>query len=208
MFLACPRRAHIFTNCSGASGKLRTNVCTEFGNLNVFTITFIKACHEAPRTEKVNLSTATITGFWILSVHDFLGSSSSSSFFSSSSTCASCSSFFGCRVIVLYERIYNQRFWPNVECWIATKMATEDGLVPASEDRLRIQVYGIDSASGFDRASRMYVLGTWHSADAQQAIHFLSQDDILVTNARDKDINLKVVGSLDERIRSHHVLHI
>merc|ERR1712194_982368 len=51
--------------------------------------------------------------------------------------------FLGCTVFILYDRIYNQRFWPNVECWIATKMPTEAGLVPASEERLRIQVNDI-----------------------------------------------------------------
>jgi hypothetical protein len=116
--------------------------------------------------------------------------------------------FLGCTVIVLYERIYNQRFWPNVECWISTKMPTEDGLMPASEERLRMQVYGIESQSGKDDISRAYVLEMWHAADAQQAIHDLAKNDILVTNARDKEVNLKVVGSLDEKIKRHHVLHI
>jgi hypothetical protein len=116
--------------------------------------------------------------------------------------------FLGCTVIVLYERIYNQRFWPNVECWISTKMPTEDGLAPASEDRLRMQVHGINSADGHDKASRMYLLGTWHNADAPEAIQALARNDILVTNARDKEVNLKVVASLDQKIRSHHVMRI
>ena len=102
--------------------------------------------------------------------------------------------FLGCTVIVLYERIYNQRFWPNVECWISTKMPTEDGLVPASEDRLRMKVYGIESTSGRDELSQMYVMGTWHTVNAQQAIEALSKNDILVTNARDKEVNLKAAG--------------
>ncbi|CAK0804709.1 unnamed protein product [Prorocentrum cordatum] len=108
--------------------------------------------------------------------------------------------FLGCTVIVLYERVYNQRFWPNVECWIATEMATENGLVPASEDRLRLKVHGIDSAKHSN--CTFGVLDSWHHTDTQTAIHVLSQKDILVTNARDKEINLKVVGSLDHIIRS------
>ncbi|CAK0893075.1 unnamed protein product [Prorocentrum cordatum] len=111
--------------------------------------------------------------------------------------------FLGCTVIVPYERVYNQRFWPNVECWIATKMVTEDGLVPASEDRLRLKVHGIDSAKGSNCA--FYVLDSWHYADAQKAIHSLSQKDIMVTNASDKEINLKVVASLDGMIRSRYM---
>ncbi|CAK0795826.1 unnamed protein product [Prorocentrum cordatum] len=116
--------------------------------------------------------------------------------------------FLGCKVIVLYERIYNQRFWPNVECWISTKTPTEDGLVPANEDCLRVQVYGIHSASGKDKASRAQVLKFWHSAGTQEAIATLSHDDILVTNAKDKEINLKVVALLDDNIKDHFALHV
>ncbi|CAK0866396.1 unnamed protein product [Prorocentrum cordatum] len=112
--------------------------------------------------------------------------------------------FLGCTVIVLYERVYNQRFWPNVESWIATKMATEDGLVPATEDRLRLKVHGIDSVKGFNCTP--WVLDSWHHADAQLAICILSHKDILVTNAKDKDVNLKVLGSLDHMIKSRHIL--
>jgi hypothetical protein len=109
--------------------------------------------------------------------------------------------FLGCRVIVMYERIYNQRFWPNVECWIATKMPTKDGLVPATDERLRIQVHGIRSARGNDAGSRSFLLSTWHSKSAWDAVTALSKDDILVTNSRDKEVNLKVVASLDVQIR-------
>ncbi|CAK0795829.1 unnamed protein product [Prorocentrum cordatum] len=115
--------------------------------------------------------------------------------------------FLGCRVIVLYERIYNQRFWPNVECWISTKMATEHGLVPASEDRLRVLVYGIYSASGKDAESMAQVLEFWHETDTPEAIATLSHDDILVTNAKDKEINLKVIASLDEQIQHRFAGH-
>jgi len=109
--------------------------------------------------------------------------------------------FLGCRVIIMYERIYNQRFWPNVECWIATKMPTKDGLVPATDDRLRIQVHGIRSANGKDVGSRSFLLAAWHSRSAWDAIATLSKDDILVTNLKDKEVNLKVVASLDSQIR-------
>jgi len=112
--------------------------------------------------------------------------------------------FLGCRVFVMYERIYNQRFWPNVECWIATKMPTKDGLKPATEDRLRIQVHGIRSAKGMDVASRSFLLETWHSASAHDAIEALSHSDILVTNMKDKEVNLRVVASLDMQIRYIH----
>jgi len=116
--------------------------------------------------------------------------------------------FLGCRVIVLYERVYAQRFWPNVECWMATKMATQDGLVPATSDRLRVHVHGLHSRRGKDQLNTADVLGMWHEASAQEAIAALSQDDILVTNAKDKEINLKVVGSLDGMIQRRYTFSV
>jgi len=71
-----------------------------------------------------------------------------------------------------------------------------------------VQVYGIHSASGKDKASRAQVLKFWHSAGTQEAIATLSHDDILVTNAKDKEINLKVVALLDDNIKDHFALHV
>ena len=69
---------------------------------------------------------------------------------------------------------------------MSTKMPTEDGLVPASEDRLRVQVHGIHSASGMDEELQVRLLQDWHKKDAQSAIATLSHEDILVTNAKDR----------------------
>ncbi|CAK0824177.1 unnamed protein product [Prorocentrum cordatum] len=85
-------------------------------------------------------------------------------------------------------------------------MATEDGSVPATEDRPRVKVHGIESTQLFN-STRM-VLDSWHHADAQKAIRTLSQKDILVTNAKDKEINSKVISSLDRMIHSRHTLLI
>jgi len=41
----------------------------------------------------------------------------------------------------------------------------------------------------------------WRKMPTQQAIDTLSKDDILVTNAKDKELNLKVVGELDQTIQ-------
>ena len=69
--------------------------------------------------------------------------------------------YLGCSVFILWERVYNQRFWPLVECWMATKMPTPSGLQPASGQRMRARVHGILSASGDDDVSWQYVDRTW-----------------------------------------------
>ena len=80
--------------------------------------------------------------------------------------------------------------------------------MPASPDRLRVHVHGILSRTGLDETNKADVLGTWHTADAETAIRALSQSDILVTNAKDKEINLKVIGNLDDQIRGHLTMSI
>ena len=81
-------------------------------------------------------------------------------------------------------------------------MPSKEGLVPATEPHLRIRVLGIRSARANDSANRAFLLDTWHSASTLDAIKALSADDILVTNQKDKEINLKVVASLDSQIRN------
>jgi len=73
--------------------------------------------------------------------------------------------------------------------------------MPATDDRLRIQVHGIRSARGMDESSRSFLLSAWHSKSAWDAISALSEEDILVTNLRDKEVNLKVVATLDQQMR-------
>jgi hypothetical protein len=112
--------------------------------------------------------------------------------------------FLGCRVIALYERSYNQRFWPNVECWVATKMVTKKGLVPADKNRQRLEVHGILSQEGLDKECQHHVLDMWHNVGVNRAIRMLAADDILVTNKKDKDVNLKVLAALNGQLKRIH----
>jgi len=110
--------------------------------------------------------------------------------------------FLGCSVIVLYERGCSDEFWPNAECWIATKMPTQSGLVPASAGALRVKFYGILSQSGQDEGVTEFMMYVWHKHLTPTAISMLEQDGV-IAEARDKSISLKVLACLDDRVKQH-----
>jgi len=105
--------------------------------------------------------------------------------------------FLAAQVIILWDRQYNSRFWPNVESWTAMQMPTPRGLVPAPAKRLRARFFGIASADGQDKHVKQLMMASWHNKTANEAVGVLAADDILVTNAKDKTIGLNVVASLD-----------
>jgi hypothetical protein len=110
--------------------------------------------------------------------------------------------FLGCQVIVLYDRFYKQQFWSNVECWIASKMPTDDGLQPASDDHdhFRIQVHSMHPDKE-DQRDLSSMLDMWRAAGVLEAIKCLSRDEFLDATPKEKEIFLNVVASLDEQVR-------
>lgn len=102
-------------------------------------------------------------------------------------------------MIVLWDRQYNTRFWPNVESWTAMREAGYRGLKAGGQRALFYDVLGGDET--IDERARTYMMDAWGSKSAQEAAIELGRDDIFVTNQRDKATNLKVLVELDDRVR-------
>jgi len=109
--------------------------------------------------------------------------------------------YLGATVLVLYERIYGQRFWPCVETWVSTKTPTKNGLEPSPQSRQRTHFFGMLSMEGRDQEVTTFMLSIWRKMSTQQAVDTLGKADILVTNEKDKEVNLRVVGELDQMIQ-------
>lgn len=112
--------------------------------------------------------------------------------------------FLGCKVIVLYDSLYKEQFWPNVECWVASKMPTGDGLQPASDDydhdHVRIQVHSMHP----DEEDQKYLssmLDMWRAKDVLEAIEYFSHEEFLHATPKEKEICLNALASLDEQVR-------
>jgi hypothetical protein len=110
--------------------------------------------------------------------------------------------YLGTRVIVLYDREYNQRFWPLMETWSAMQMPTPNGLTPATPELLRVCFFGMYSMEGEDKSIHHMLMANFHNKWAQEVADILIEDDIKVTNQSDKAGCLKVVVSLDDKVRS------
>mmetsp|Transcript_40085 Transcript_40085/g.106234 ORF Transcript_40085/g.106234 Transcript_40085/m.106234 type:complete len:327 (-) Transcript_40085:290-1270(-) len=110
--------------------------------------------------------------------------------------------FLGCRVIVLYDRVYRQQFSSNVECWLASKMPTSDGLQPASDDHdhFRLQVHSLHPNEE-DQRDLSSMIDTWRATGVLEAMNCLSQEEFLNTTPKEKEICLNAVASLDEQVR-------
>ena len=55
---------------------------------------------------------------------------------------------------------------------------------------MRTQFFGMLSMDGQDKEVTILMLSLWRKMPTQEAIDTLSKDDILVTNAKDKEVNL------------------
>lgn len=104
--------------------------------------------------------------------------------------------YLGCTVFVLFDADYNHRFWPCVEVWMSMRKITQDGLAPASRHNLRAKVYGVGGSEDHPNLLE-YLCGQWLKKSADEALATLRGNDYLVTNQKDKDLQLQKLRELD-----------
>jgi len=103
-----------------------------------------------------------------------------------------------CSVLIIFDLRYVQRFWPQFEAFLSMRTVTEKGLSPTEEPKLRCHVRCINAAADASEQYKRALLDTWLPKQAVDAHKFLKNDDIAVTNASDKDIQLGKLMQLDE----------
>merc|ERR1711998_489521 len=106
-------------------------------------------------------------------------------------------------VIIMVDQQYIGRFWTQLECFLALRLISEDGLVAAApEDRgsrcLFIEMGASEGTGGLAALLK----GTWGPGSVQEAHDRLARPDVQVTNQKDKTQQLEKLLQLDERIRS------
>ncbi|CAK0904753.1 unnamed protein product [Prorocentrum cordatum] len=108
--------------------------------------------------------------------------------------------YLGCRVVILLDMTYVSRFWTMYEAWLSQMKPTSTGLKPALiSDASRCDVVPI---LGADDALKSWLLSTIANkmSSASLAAEYLRHDDIVVTNASDKEKQLSRVSGLDCRV--------
>ena len=87
----------------------------------------------------------------------------------------------------MFDKTYMERFWPQLEAWLACMRASESGLVSTPEDELRCTVECLrDTPVWFAHSLK----DRWLHCDAARAHRFLSEPFVQVTNQSDKELQV------------------
>ena len=100
------------------------------------------------------------------------------------------------RILVSFDLQYAGRFWTSYEFWLALRTITSNGLEPTPEDQRRMSIQCIGASKEAEDIHVQWMITTWADKAADIAADLLAQDDILVTNQRDKDEQLNVLRKL------------
>ena len=104
------------------------------------------------------------------------------------------------QVVVLYDNQYNGRFWPCVECWSSYQVATPEGLKAEESDLRRRTVFVCVAASvGTEAQAQSFMEKQWRRVTCDQAVERLMGPDLLVTNRKDKEVQVQVLSNLNKQ---------
>jgi hypothetical protein len=101
------------------------------------------------------------------------------------------------KVLILLDTMYRTRFWTTMEGWCAMQKVTSEGVRPATESESRVTVSCIHNATQHDERALLEM----STKTAQEITKFLASPDVAVTNKKDKETMLPIVGKTDEHVR-------
>ncbi len=101
------------------------------------------------------------------------------------------------KVLILLDTMYRTRFWTTMEGWCAMQQVTSEGVRPATEGEARHSVSCIHNATQNDKRD-LLEMSTKTPAEMSK---FLASPDVAVTNKKDKETMLPIVGKTDEHVR-------
>jgi hypothetical protein len=101
------------------------------------------------------------------------------------------------KVLILLDKMYLTRFWTTMEGWCAMQQVTSEGVRPATESESRVTVVCIHNATQNDKRD-LLEMSTKTPAEMSK---FLASPDVAVTNKKDKETMLPIVGKTDEHVR-------
>ena len=105
------------------------------------------------------------------------------------------------QVLILLDNTYIGRFWTTMEAWCAMMAATADGVRAASSAERRYTIACIHNAATTAQESSRQLVSLVSDKTPAQMRDILAKPDVAVTNNRDKEIFLPVVGQTDEHVR-------
>ena len=104
-------------------------------------------------------------------------------------------------MVILYDNQYNGRFWPCVECWSSFQVATPDGLESEKLDfRRRATFVCVAASEGTEAQAQSFMEQQWRHVTSEEAVRRLLRPDLLVTNKKDKEVQVHVLKSLNKQV--------
>ena len=100
-------------------------------------------------------------------------------------------------MLVLLDTMYRTRFWTTMEGWCSMQKVTSSGVRPAREGEGRHTVCCIHNADNNDKRALL----TMSTKTPDEIQKFLASPDVAVTNQKDKETMLPIVGKTDDHVR-------
>ena len=100
---------------------------------------------------------------------------------------------------MLYDNQYNGRFWPCVEFWSSLQVATPEGLLAEESGHRRTSFVCVASSEGTEAEAQAFMERQWRHVTVEEAINRLLGPDLLVTNQKDKEVQVRVLQLLDRQ---------
>jgi len=111
--------------------------------------------------------------------------------------------YLALNVIIVLDSTYLARFWPQFEAFLSFQQVDSSGLkpLPANLSRNAILCTGL-AAQSTESVKRLSeeLESRWRQVSVTRAIDNLSKGDVLVTNRRDKDIQLQKLKELQDHL--------
>lgn len=113
--------------------------------------------------------------------------------------------FLGFHVLIIFDFQYVGRFWTSYECWLSSHEVGRSGFESfprggsGSGRSNRVDVVSVGAAA---RAPCHAMLDVWSDLSVANARAALGEDDIVVTNQKDKKGQLCVLDTLHKEVQS------
>jgi len=103
-------------------------------------------------------------------------------------------------LVIMFDRTYMERFWPQFEAWLSFMSGDETGIVSTPNGQLRCSIECLgDTPVWYKNA----LTDRWSKRSTAAAHKELSESWVQVTNQSDKEVQLNKVSHLDFMVRHH-----
>ena len=106
--------------------------------------------------------------------------------------------YLGANILLLVDISYSSRFWTQYEAWLSMQEATPAGLRGASAKKRRCAIACLHNARPKFEGDGLVEM--WSNKSPAEAHGILSKSDVVVTNGRDKEVQLPKVKRMNEQV--------